>query len=316
MENKRYTVYSQYLKKKYGEKVYKLPVHIPATCPNRDGTTGDGGCIFCGDVAAGFEMLSDRLSVKQQIEQNMQYIGQKYNVRKFIVYFQNFTNTYMPLDMFQRCMTEACELGIVEIAISTRPDCINETYLQFLNQLQTERGIQISIELGLQTVNYHSLHKINRGHTLAEFIDAVRRIQKFHFDICTHLIIDLPWDTITDVIESAKILSALQINQVKLHSLYVVKGTKLGEWYENQTFTHIEMEEYIKRVVEFLEYLHPDIAIQRLIGRAPKEDTLFVNWHTSWWKIRDEIEKTLEQLDTYQGKKCDYLNGKAVAKYR
>lgn len=316
MEDKRYTIYSQYLKKKYGEKVYKLPVNLPVTCPNRDGTVGEGGCVFCGDEAAGFEMLSDTLSIKQQIQQNMQYIGQKYNANKFIVYFQNFTNTYMPLEMFEKCMAQACVPKAVEIAISTRPDCISEPYLVFLSKLQADRGIQISIELGLQTVNYHSLYKINRGHTLAEFIDAVRRIQRYQFDICTHLIMDLPWDNLIDVIESAKLLSALEINQVKLHSLYIVKGTRLGEWHEKQAFKPVKMDEYIKRVVTFLEYLHPNIAVQRLIGRAPKEETVFVNWHTSWWKIRDEIERTLEQRDTYQGEKCDYLNGKAVAKYR
>ena len=312
MDKQKYNVYSQYLKRKYGEKVYKLPVNLPVTCPNRDGTIGRGGCIFCGAEGAGFENLPDSLSVQSQIEQNMQYMGKKYNAGKFIAYFQNFTNTYMPLEDFKKYMLQACQPRIVEISISTRPDCIHEAYLAFLNRLKQEKEMNISIELGLQTVNYHSLRKINRGHTLSEFIDALLRIKKFGFETCAHLILNLPWDTMEDVIENAKILSALEVNQIKLHSLYIVKGTVLGELYQKGELDIISLEEYINRVITFLEYLSPDITLQRLIGRAPEENTLFVNWDTSWWKIRDLIEQEMENRQSCQGKRFDYLNGKGV----
>jgi len=314
--NKRYNVYSQYLKQKYGEKVYKLPVNLPVSCPNRDGTLGCGGCIFCGEEGAGFENLPNIMPVSEQITTNMQYIRKKYNAHKFIVYFQNYSNTYMPLSDFKQYVSEACMKDVVEISISTRPDCISSEYLSFLDELREKTGIHISIELGLQTVNYHTLNKINRGHTLAEFIDAVMNIQKYSFDICTHLILNLPWDTMDDVIENAKFLSALKIHQVKLHSLYIVKGTIMAEMYENKGIDIISVEEYVQRVITFLEYLDPGIVIQRLIGRAPEENSLFVNWNISWWKIRDMIEQTMEQNDSYQGKKFDYLNGKAVKHYK
>ncbi len=313
--NKKYNVYSQYLKDKYGEKVYKLPINLPVTCPNRDGTVGCGGCIFCGEEGAGFENLSESIPVKMQIKQNMQYIGEKYNAHKFIAYFQNFTNTYLPLENFKEYILEACQPGIVEISISTRPDCISEEYLELLNKIRRQKNVNISIELGLQTVNYKTLKKINRGHTLAEFIDAIIRIKKYEFETCAHLILNLPWDTKNDTIENAKILSALAINQIKLHSLYIVQNTVMAEKYQKGEIDIISLNEYIDRVIIFLEYLDPAITIQRLIGRAPKENTLFVNWNTSWWKIRDMIEQEMKMRNSYQGKMFDYINGKAVQKF-
>lgn len=307
-----YRRYSDYLKEKYGEKVYKLPINLPVTCPNRDGVAGCGGCTFCGDEGAGFENLSNLIPVSEQIHQNKAYISKKYKAKKFIAYFQNFSNTYMPLDVFKEVMEQAAKEDIVQLAISTRPDCIREEYLQFLSELKNKYNIDIAIELGLQTVNSHSLIKINRGHTLAEFIDAVLRIKKYGFEICAHLILNLPWDTRMDVIESAKIISALSINQVKLHSLYIVENTVMGEQYKNKEFDMISVEEYKRRVIDFLEYLSPDIVVQRLIGRAPEENTLFVNWNMSWWKIRDEIEEEMRANNYYQGRLCNYLNGKAV----
>ncbi|MGE4282539.1 MAG: TIGR01212 family radical SAM protein [Clostridia bacterium] len=312
---KRYTVYSEYLKKKYGEKVYKLPVNLPVTCPNRDGTAGCGGCIFCGEEGAGFENLSNQLTVRQQIETNMKYIEEKYHAHKFIAYFQNFSNTYLPLEKFKAYILEACHPGIVEIAISTRPDCIHESYVEFLNDVRQKFNIEISIELGLQTVNYHTLKKINRGHSLAELVDATVRINRYPFDTCVHLILNLPWDTMDDVIENAKMVSALAIKQVKLHSLYIVKNTVMGDMYQKGELDIISVEEYVDRVVTFLEYLDPEIVIQRLIGRAPEENTLFVNWNMSWWKIRDMIEEEMERRDSWQGKQFDYLNGKALKKW-
>lgn len=311
-ENNLYRVYSQYLKDKYGEKVYKLPINVPTTCPNRDGCVSHGGCIFCGDVGAGFESLSNTISIKEQLEENMEYIRKKYKANKFIAYFQNFTNTYMSLDRFKQNIEEAVLEDIVEISISTRPDCISDSYLEFLYEVKREYNIEISIELGLQTVNFHSLKKINRGHTLAEFIDAVIRINKYGFEVCTHLILNLPWDNMDDVVENAKILSALSIKHVKLHSLYVLDNTELGRMYKDKEVELISKEEYVERVVTFLEYLKEDTIIQRLIGRAPEENSLFVNWNTSWWKIKDDIIEKMIKDKTYQGKKCNYLNGKAL----
>ncbi|WMJ75796.1 MULTISPECIES: TIGR01212 family radical SAM protein [unclassified Sedimentibacter] len=300
---KLYNEYSIFLKEKYGEKVYKLPVNIPCTCPNRDGTIGYGGCTFCADVGTGFEMLKNTISVKEQIEKNMQYISKKYKAKKFIAYFQNYTNTYLELEEFKKYINEAVGKDIVGISVSTRPDCIGNEYLEFLKEVKDLYNIDISIELGLQTANYHTLISINRGHTLAEFIDAVMRIKKYGFEVCTHVILNLPGDDIIDAKETAKILSVLMVDQVKIHSLYIMENTKMGILYKNKEITVIDEEEYVERVIVFLEHLDKNIVVQRLVGRAPEKNSLFVNWGMSWWKIKDDILEKMEKEGRHQGSK-------------
>lgn len=307
-----YNTYSKYLMDKFGERVYKLPINLPITCPNRDGTVSRGGCTFCGDEGGSFENQPNFLGVKEQLIKNKEYIGKKYKANKFIAYFQNFSNTYLSLDEFKTYINESIIQGIVGISISTRPDCINDLYLEFLKSIQEKYDLEIIIELGLQTVNYHSLQKINRGHSLAEFIDAALRIKKYEIRICTHIILNLPWDNMLDTIETAKILSSLAIDEVKLHGLYIVDGTVLGDQYKKGDIQLISKDEYKERVITFLEYLDPKIVIQRIIGRAPEENALFVNWNQSWWKIRDEIVCDMENRQSFQGKLFDYLNGKAI----
>ncbi len=302
--NELYNEYSKYLKKKYGEKVYKLPINIPVTCPNRDGSLGVGGCTYCAEVGAGFEMLENTMSVQEQLNKNMEYINKKYKATKFIAYFQNYTNTYLQLEKFKEYVNQTAMDNIVEVAISTRPDCVSNEYLEFLSEFNKRTGINISIELGLQTVNYHTLKKINRGHTLAEFIDAVFRIKKYNFEICAHLILNLPYDDMDDVVETAKILSVLKVEQVKLHSLYVIENTVMGTLLKKGKLNLLSKDDYVKRVITFLEYLDKDIIVQRLIGRAPKENSLFVNWGISWWKIKEEIESEMIKKQTFQGIKA------------
>ncbi len=310
-----YRKYSKYLVDTYGEKVYKIPINLPLTCPNRDGEVSVGGCTFCGDVAAGFESLSNHLPVKEQLETNIVKIRKKYKAKKYIAYFQNFTNTYLDVEKFRKYVEEACLDEVVEICISSRPDCINDVYLDVLKDVENQYNVKISVELGLQSINHKSLRKINRGHTLAEFLDAVNRIKKYGFKACVHLILNLPWDDLEDIIETAKIMTAMEIDLIKIHSLYILKNTKMGEEYLNNEFTIDNVESYVDKVVEFLRYTHPDIAFQRLLGRAPKEESLFCNWDMSWWKVQDMIEDKMTSNNYVQGDKCDYLNGKAVKKF-
>lgn len=311
-----YNVYSNYLKDRFGEKVYKLPIKLPLTCPNRDGCVGVGGCIFCGEEGGSFENLSSRISVKDQVIKNKEYISKRYKANKFISYFQNFTNTYIPIEEFKKVIKESIVKDIVGISISTRPDCINEEYLLFLSEIKGKYDLEITMEIGLQTVNYHTLYKINRGHTLGEFIDSILLCKKYGIRTCAHLILNLPWDDEKDVIECAKVISALRVDEVKLHALYILEGTTLGRMYNEGEISIISKDEYIERVILFLEYLNDNIIIQRIIGRAPEENSLFVNWNESWWKIRDSIVEEMERRESYQGKNCDYLNGKALRKFK
>lgn len=309
----RYNIYSKHLRNKYGEKVYKLPVNLRLTCPNRDGRLGTGGCIYCDAMGAGFACLPDPFSVTEQVEQNRLYYQKRFKAKKFIIYFQAFSNTYLPLREFRKNINSSLAgEDIVGLSISTRPDCINDRYLDFLAEVQAARNIDINVELGLQTVNYRTLNRINRGHTLAEFIDAVSRIRTKGFEICVHLILNLPWDDCADVIEGAKILSSLGINYVKLHSLYIVKDTILGEMFQRGDFEIVALSDYVNLVVTFLEYLDPSIVIQRLIGKGPIGQVLFSNWGVSWWQVKEAVERRLEEQDTCQGRLFNYLNGAAL----
>lgn len=303
-----YNKYSDYLKKKYGEKIYKLPINLNITCPNRDGTIGTEGCYFCSDLGTGFESLNNSFTVSQQLIKNKAYIGKKYGANKFIAYFQNYTNTYMPFEDFKQYITEAIQQDIVEIDISTRPDCISEQHLDFLFSLKERSKIDFTIELGLQSPNDSTLKEINRGHTVQDYIDAAILIKKYKFDLCTHLILNLPSDNREDAIKSAHIINMVKSDHVKLHSLYVATGSVFERLYKENKIIICSMDEYIERVILFLEYLNPQIAVQRLLGRAPKEQTVFCNWETGWWKIQDQIEDKMISENRFQGKKYKNLH--------
>ena len=309
-----YRDYSTYLKETYGEKIYKLPISLPdAKCPNRDGNISSGGCSFCDASGSGFQCLPNDWTITAQLNENRDFYHKRFGAKKFIAYLQSYTNTYLPFARFCEVIEEVCAFpDLVGIAVSTRPDCVNEQYLSYLSNIAQGRNLDIDIELGLQTVNYRTLKAVNRGHTLAEYIDAVLRIKKYPLTTTAHVILNLPNDEMLDVIETAKILSALQVDAVKLHSLYIVGGTALAKSYVNGEFEIIPPEEYIERAVTFLEYLDPKIVIQRLVGKGPKNNLIFGNWDSSWWKIKDAIEEELIKKDSYQGKKCDYLNGHAL----
>lgn len=308
-----YYPYSEYLKNIYGEKVYKLPVNLPVTCPNR--INGDG-CAFCAGVGTGFEAADAAVSVTDQLLKTKELIARKYHAKKYIAYFQNYTNTFLPKEKFRSYLEEAAKVpDIVEISVSTRPDCISEEYLEIMREIRERTGIRMNLELGLQTVNYHTLEKIERGHGLAEFLDAVLMIKRYEgFSICVHVILNLPGDTLADAAETARILTVMGVDIVKLHSLYIAKNTRLCDWYENGKIAVCSKEEYIERAITFLELIPEDMAVERLFSRIPEKDGVFCNWGTSWWKLKDELTGKMELEGRYQGKCCNYLGGAALQK--
>lgn len=310
LKNNNIQVYykvSDYYKKTYKEKVYKLPIKLPLTCPNRDGACGYGGCIYCSETGGSFENLDSSLTVTDQLSKNKDYISNKYKANKFIAYFQNFSNTYMALEDFKKII-RACEKDyIVGVSIATRSDCITEDKLIFLKEWHDKTGIDITIELGLQTANYKTLKILNRGESLADFILASNLINKYGFRISTHVILALPWDDLSDTIETARILNALNVKEVKIHSLFIAKNSKLGQMYEEGLIKLKSKEEYQKNVIEFLRYIDSDCAIARLVGRAPEEETIFCNWDRSWWLIRDEIVAYMEENSIVQGEKSKQI---------
>jgi len=307
-----YYPYSKYLKEKYGEKVYKLPINVPGTCPNRDGLLSEDGCSYCADVGAGFESLDNSLSVVEQIEQNREYIGKRYGAKKFIPYFQNYSGTYMEPEKFEELIESAILPDMVGINISTRPDCISKEIVDILCGLFDKYGVGFCIELGLQTANYHTLKKVNRGHDLSQFVDAVLRLKNAKISVSAHVIIDLPYDDIDDVIQTSRLLSALKVDGVKMHSLYIAKESAFEKLYNGGKLSLLSEKEYIQRAVVFLENLSPEIYVERLLGRVPEKDSITANFNRSWWAVRDDILQKMEDEKSYQGSKFDYLGGSAV----
>jgi len=301
----RYTKYSDVLKKRYGGKVYKIPINLPGTCPNRDGTIGDTGCIFCGEKAAGFEAEPCSFDVVSQLERNIAYMAPKYKPDYYIAYFQNYTNTYLPIDQFETLLKAACIEGVVGLSIATRPDCIGTPYLEVLKRVSKAYNVSIEVELGLQSSNDKTLEIIKRGHDVATFIDAVKRIHAYGFTVCAHLIGNLPWDSEMDNKKAIAIISELGIEGIKIHSLYILKDTILGDMYNAGTLELISADAYLERLVLMIRHLPKSVAIQRLFGRAPEEDALFCNWQMSWRKLQNKLEEMLENLDVTQG---DLLN--------
>lgn len=292
-----YRLYSEFLKERFGEKVYKLPVNLNGTCPNRDGTKGVGGCIFCGEGGGSFENVPG--SIKTQLLSAKEKAEERYKAHKFIAYFQNYTSTYCDLDVFKQYVEEAKIEGVVGFSFSTRPDALSDEYLNYIEELQ--RDYFVTLEIGLQTVNYKTLKILNRGHDLADFIDVANRCRERNIRVCAHVILDLPWDDRDDVLECAKILNVLSVEEVKIHSLYIVKNTVLGKMYLEGEIKLLSLDEYKERVILFLQNLDSETVVQRIVGRAPQEDTIVVNHNRSWWKIRDDIVNTMNDLGYFQG---------------
>lgn len=292
-----YRSFSAYAKDAFGMKVYKVPIHLKGSCPNRDGTVGVGGCIFCGEEGGSFEWIQG--SVREQFRENKARMKARYKAQGFIPYFQNFTGTYLPLADFKENLEAVAEEDIVGVSVSTRPDCVDDAYLLAAKDIFPDKVV--TFELGLQSANEKTLNAINRGHGIDEFIDASKRIKEKGLRLAVHMILDLPWDNRDDVLRGAELLARVGADEVKIHNLYVAKHTKLADMYTTGTFVPLPMEEFMERVILFLEHLPPETVIGRLLGRAPEKDVLFANWNRSWYYIRDEIVRRMIEENRPQG---------------
>ena len=300
---KRYRKLSDYLKERYGTRVMRIPLNAGFGCPNR--VPPSKGCIYCDPTGSGFGALPSTVPIPEQIKTFKERFAMR-GISKFIAYFQAHTNTFAsPEVLWERYSQVLGDDSIVAVSIATRPDCLSEEVLDVVARLREH--LDVFLEIGLQTVNYKTLEIINRGHGLAEFVDASIRAKRRGLELVAHVIINLPWDDMEDVVETAKVLSALEYDGVKLHSLYIVEGTKLGDMYNSGLVRMCSMEEYVERVVTFLEYLDPRMVIHRLVSDPPKNGVIFGNWGVPKIVIINAIEKKLEERDTYQGRLFGYL---------
>ena len=298
----RYHDLNTYLKQRYGERVHKISVDAGLNCPNRDGTLSRGGCIYCNTDGSGTGNFNKGISIAEQIEAGIKAVSKRFHVKKFIAYFQSFTNTYAPVHQLKRIYEEALSLDeIVGLSIGTRPDCVNEPVLRLLEEYS--RKYMIWIEYGLQSAHDKTLLRINRGHDADCFKRTVIATRNRGIQICAHVILGLPGETREEMLETAKFIGGLHLDGVKIHLLYVIKNTLLDTQYQSGEYTCLEQNEYIQIVCDFLELLPPEMVIQRLTGDPHPNELVAPLWALKKNQTLSGIKNELEKRDSRQGKR-------------
>jgi len=299
---KRYRDFNTYLKEIFGERVQKISLDAGLGCPNRDGTISRRGCIFCDRRGSGTgALINHGLSIAQQIAEAKGFIQKRYKARKFIAYFQSFTNTYAPLSQLKTLYDNALiHKDMVGLSVATRPDCVDREILTLLSSYQA--GHLVWLEYGLQSSHDKTLKLINRGHDVACFEQSVLMADEYSINICAHIILGLPGEDREMMLQTARFLSNLPIRGVKIHLLYVVKETPLSELYHKKGFRCLERKEYANLVVDFLELLPPDMVIQRLTGDPIQSELVAPLWAKEKQVNLKLIQTTLERRKTWQGK--------------
>ncbi len=298
---KRYNDFNTYLRQMFNCRVQKITVDAGMTCPNRDGTLSTGGCIYCNIRGSGTGAHAKGLSISQQLINGKNALSKRYKAKKFIAYFQSFSNTYAPLSSLESLYEEALGVDdVVGLSIGTRPDCVDDAVLDLLQDYA--RHHLIWIEYGLQSASDETLAYINRGHNVQCFKDAVAKTRKRGIMICAHVILGLPNESREDMLHTAKTLAALEIDGVKLHLLYVIKGTPLESLYRQGDFRCLEQDAYVNLVCDFLEQLPSECVIQRLTGDPHPAELVAPTWALHKTETLEKIRHTLEKRDSWQGK--------------
>lgn len=288
MKHKIMNDFNTHLRKRFGCRVQRISIDAGLTCPNRDGTKSYGGCIFCGERGGGTGAARDNVSIRDQIARGKAFAFKRYKAKKFLAYFQPFSNTYASCTTLRRLYNEALsDPDIVGLCIGTRPDCIDEEKLDMIASYASD--YLVWLEYGLQSINNRTLAKINRGHTCEDFVRAVHLTRDRGIYICAHVILGLPGESQEDTLKTAKVLADLKIDGVKIHSLYILEGTPMATLYRQGGYTCLSQQEYVKWVVDFLGLLPSDIIIHRLTGDPDR--SLLV---APLWTLRKQ--ETLKQI--------------------
>lgn len=302
--NRRFNDYSSYIKNKFGGRVQKISVNVGFSCPNRDGTKGIGGCIYCDNNTFKPGYCEPVIPIKEQIDKGIGFFAKKYTDMRFMAYFQSYTNTYAPVEKLRKMYLEALQHPkVIALVIGTRPDCVNEDILKMLAELNTQWPV--TIEFGLESTKNETLKTINRCHTWDESVQAINLCYRYGIDTGGHLILGLPGETEEDILNHAKKVSEWPLSTIKLHQLQVTKNTRLAmEYYANPGFVHLfSFEEYLDLVIRFIELLNPNLVIERFVSTSPLDKLIAPRWNRMKnFEIVALIEKALEKRDTYQGR--------------
>ena len=301
---KRYYSLDYYIKQNFGEKLYKLSLNGGMSCPNRDGTLGRGGCIFCSAGGSG-DFASDRnLSIPEQIQNAKELVSKKHSGSSYIAYFQAYTNTYAPTSYLEHIFTEAIqEPDIKVLSIATRPDCLSQETLELLERLNQKKSVWV--ELGLQTIHKASSDFIRRGYDLDVFEKAVYDLKGRGISVIVHTILYLPNETTDMMLQTISYLNKLPIDGIKLQLLHILKGTDLADYYMSNPFHLPDLEEYLETLGTMISHLRPDIVVHRITGDGPKSLLIAPLWTGNKRHVLNSIQKYFKNSDICQGK--EYL---------
>lgn len=303
----RYNSLNNYLRNKFGKKVYKISIDGGFTCPNRDGKISTGGCIFCSAKGSGDFATSKSLSITQQIEQGKERVRSKTKDNSFIAYFQAFTNTYAPIDVLESKFTEAINhKDIVALSVATRPDCVDDNVLKLLEKLNKIKPVWV--ELGLQTIKESSVDYIRRGYENSVYVDTATKLRNIGIEVITHIILGLPNENKLDMLRSVD-FACKYSNGIKLQLLHILKGTDLLKDYEDSKFNALTMEQYIDILCDAVSIIPKNVIIHRLTGDGDKNILVAPLWSGNKKVVLNTINKTFEERNIIQGSKTlqDYI---------
>ena len=283
----RYNQFNTWLKNKFGERTLKICIDGGFSCPNRDGTKGCGGCIFCGERGSGEN--TKRIDISSQVKNHLNSYKSN-RAHKFIAYFQNFSNTYDKVEVLrERYNSALIDDRIVALSVATRPDCIDENIVKLLAEYKEQ--YYVYVELGFQTANENVANKFNRGYSNEEFVKAVNLLNKYNIDIVTHIMVGLPYEEENDILDTVNFINNLNIMGVKIHSTYIIKDTALETLYKEGNYTPISLEYYVNNVCDIISHLRPDIVICRITGDAPKDLLVEPKWNARKKIVLNAINK-------------------------
>ena len=303
MNTPRYNELSAYLSAHFPFKVQKISLNAGFTCPNRDGTVGYGGCTYCNNQTFNPAYCKTEKTVTQQLEEGKQFFARKYPDMKYLAYFQAYTNTYGELQELKRKYEEALQVpDVVGIVIGTRPDCMPDELLDYLEELN-HRTFLI-VEYGVESTDNDTLKRINRGHSFEVATDAIRKTAERNIRVGAHIILGLPGETREMLIQQAGVLSSLPLTTLKLHQLQLIKGTRMAAEYESrpQDFHLYTADEYIDLVVDYIEHLRPDMVLERFVSQSPKELLIAPDWGLKNHEFTDKVKKRMRERNSFQGK--------------